>query len=561
MNRAGTVTTVREKKVIVTMPAYEAAMTLEKTLNDLPPGVAGEIIVVDDFSSDNTSEVATSLGLTVIRHPENRGYGGNQKTCYKAALEAGADIVVMLHPDYQYDPKAVPLLIGPLLSGDADMTFGSRFAGMSDPREGGMPLYRYVGNRITTKFQNVVMGTRFTELHSGMRAYTRDCLLAMPFLKYNDDFSFDAQFITEAIGRGQRIIEVPIPTRYTLESSSIAVGPSLRYVWASARLALKSRAKWGRRGRSSKLVPAEAHHHSGVAASAGPCIRCDSRSHVLVYEANANGPVDPTEYRCTTSGLNVHDDIIQCQVCGLLSANGGPTTEEILRGYEAVEDASYLDETEVRRGVFEWMLVQLDPYVASGRRLLEFGSHVGMFLSVADSRGWHASGVEPSHWAVAWGVENLAVDLTQGTIEEFEAEEPFDVVAMFDVLEHVVNPRLALDKANQALHENGLLLLSTVNTESIHGRIRGGRWPWFIRSHLHYFTPETLTGLLRDTGFEPLEWRVVPRPLHLSYVLDRAETHLGVFGRLARIASRTWDPQLPMGLLGDICLVVARKNP
>ena len=290
--------------------------------------------MVDDFSKDNTSEVALSLGLTVIRHPENRGYGGNQKTCYKAALDAGADIVVMLHPDYQYDPKAVPLLIGPLLSGDADMTFGSRFAGMSDPREGGMPMYRYVGNRITTKIQNVLMGTRFTELHSGMRAYSRDCLLSMPFLTYSNDFSFDAQFITEAIGRSTRIIEVPIPTRYTLESSSIAVGPSLRYVSNSLKLALRSRLKWGRKGRSSKLTPGEAHMYKGAPIVAGECVHCSGSSHLLVYPANADGPVDPTEYRCTTAGLNQHDDIVQCTSCGLLSAAGGPSHDEVAAGYE-----------------------------------------------------------------------------------------------------------------------------------------------------------------------------------------------------------------------------------
>ncbi len=551
---------MKEKKVIVTMPAYEAAMTLEKTLNDLPPGVAGEIIVVDDFSKDNTSEVARSLGLTVIRHPENRGYGGNQKTCYTAALEAGADIVVMLHPDYQYDPKAVPLLIGPLLSGDADMTFGSRFAGMSDPREGGMPMYRYVGNRITTKIQNVLMGTRFTELHSGMRAYSRDCLLSMPFLTYSNDFSFDAQFITEAIGRSTRIIEVPIPTRYTLESSSIAVRPSLRYVSNSLKLALRSRLKWGRKGRSSKLTPGEAHMYKGAPIVAGACVRCSGSSHVLVYPANADGPVDPTEYRCTTAGLNQHDDIVQCTSCGLLSAAGGPSHDEVAAGYEAVEDDSYLDESEIRRGVFKWMLYQLEPYVTSGRRIVEFGSHVGMFLSVATDEGWTASGIEPSHWAVNWGQKNLSVDLQQGSIEAFEPEAPYDVVAMFDVLEHVVDPRLAIEKANACLVPEGLLLLSTVNTESIHGRIRRGRWPWFIRSHLHYFTPDSLLALLREGDFEPLEWQVVPRPLHLSYVLDRAEEHLGLLGKLSRGICQLWDPQIPMGFLGDICLVVARKQ-
>lgn len=237
-------------RVFVTMPAFRAERTLERTLRDLPALLQENVILVDDASPDGTAETAVSLGIEVVQHTENRGYGGNQKTCYTTALDHHADIVVMLHPDYQYDPKAVPLLIAPLLSGDADMTFGSRFAGLSDPVGGGMPAYRYIGNRITTIIQNVLFGTRFSELHSGMRAYTAQFLRSVPFSSFKDGFEFDSQMLAAAISGGHRVIEVPIPTRYTQESSSIAVGASMRYVTHAIITAAKTRlAKGGRRAR------------------------------------------------------------------------------------------------------------------------------------------------------------------------------------------------------------------------------------------------------------------------------------------------------------------------
>src|SRR4051794_28266197 len=201
-------------KVVITLPAYYAADTLERTVADIPVGIADELILVDDASGDETVAVARKLDITVYVHDENRGYGGNQKTCYATALAHGADIVVMLHPDYQYEPRAVPLLIGPILSGDADMTFGSRFAGLSDPRECGMPMYRYIGNRVTRILEILMLGSRFTELHSGMRAYTRSCLEARPLGGYSDDFVFDSQLLIDAVTLGLHVVEVPIPTRY-----------------------------------------------------------------------------------------------------------------------------------------------------------------------------------------------------------------------------------------------------------------------------------------------------------------------------------------------------------
>ena len=210
-------------RVVITMPAYQAERTLERTVLAIPAGLADELILVDDASRDGTADLARKLGLQVHVHTANRGYGGNQKSCYQLALESGADIVVLLHPDYQYEPKAVPLLIAPILAGEADMTFGSRFAGLGDPLGGGMPRYRYLGNRITTTAQNLMLGTRFTDMHSGMRAYTRACLESLPFLRYSEGFAFDAELLVDAVTSGRRVVEVPIPTRYTEESSSISI--------------------------------------------------------------------------------------------------------------------------------------------------------------------------------------------------------------------------------------------------------------------------------------------------------------------------------------------------
>ena len=217
-------------RIIVTMPAYHAGQTLEKTYRDIPEGLADEVLVVDDASKDDTTEVARRLGLKVFVHPANRGYGGNQKTCYDQAIAAGASIVVLLHPDYQYDPKTLTALVEPLRDGRADFTFGSRFAHGADPRKGGMPQYRYYGNRFTTAIENFLLGTHFAEMHSGLKAYTREFLERMDYHSYSDDFVFDSQLLIDAVLSGARVVEVPIPTRYTMESSSINIKRSLQYI-------------------------------------------------------------------------------------------------------------------------------------------------------------------------------------------------------------------------------------------------------------------------------------------------------------------------------------------
>ncbi|HEV2236843.1 MAG TPA: glycosyltransferase family 2 protein [Ktedonobacterales bacterium] len=237
-----------QHRIIVTMPAYHAEQTLEKTFRDIPSGLADEVLVVDDASKDGTVTVAQRLGLKIFVHPANRGYGGNQKTCYDEALRAGASIVVLLHPDYQYDPTTLTALVEPLARGEADFTFGSRFANGGNPSKGGMPLYRYVGNRLTTAIENAMLGTHFAELHSGLKAYTRELLERLDYHSYSDDFVFDSQMVIDAVLSGARIREVPIPTRYTKESSSISVGRSLRYIWLTLVELQRLKRKHRRRG-------------------------------------------------------------------------------------------------------------------------------------------------------------------------------------------------------------------------------------------------------------------------------------------------------------------------
>lgn len=214
-------------KVIVVMPAYNAAQTLERTYRDLPPGVVDHVILVDDVSRDETVDIAQRLGLDVVVHIQNRGYGGNQKTCYVEALKQGADVVVMLHPDYQYDARAVPRLIQPILDGTADLMLGSRLLG--DPLAGGMPYWKYVSNRFLTVCENLVLRQHLSEGHTGLRAYSRRLLETIPFLLNSDDFVFDSQVIIQTVAFGFRIGEIAVPTRYFKEASSVNFQRSVTY--------------------------------------------------------------------------------------------------------------------------------------------------------------------------------------------------------------------------------------------------------------------------------------------------------------------------------------------
>ena len=215
-------------RIAVVLPAYNARRTLERVLAALPREQVDDIILVDDASHDDTAGLADAMGLTVIRHRHNLGYGGNQKTCYAAALQSGADIVVMLHPDYQYEPKLVPAMAWMLVSGEYDIILGSRILGKG-ARKGGMPAYKYFSNRALTAFQNVLLGVKLSEFHTGYRAFNRRVLEDLPLDENSDDFVFDNQMLAQAARRGFRIGEISCPTRYFAEASSINLRRSVTY--------------------------------------------------------------------------------------------------------------------------------------------------------------------------------------------------------------------------------------------------------------------------------------------------------------------------------------------
>jgi glycosyltransferase involved in cell wall biosynthesis len=237
---------INGKKIVVVMPAYNASQTLERTYQEIPLDIVDEIILVDDHSKDNTAEVAKKLGIShVIRHDINKGYGGNQKTCYNTALSIGADIVIMVHPDYQYTPKLIPSIAYIIANDLYDVVLGSRILGKG-ALKGGMPMYKYIANRFLTYFQNILIGQKLSEYHTGYRAFSRKVLESINFEANSDDFVFDNQMLSQIFYAGFEIAEVTCPTKYFDEASSINFKRSMQYGLGVLRTSLVHRMQmWG----------------------------------------------------------------------------------------------------------------------------------------------------------------------------------------------------------------------------------------------------------------------------------------------------------------------------
>jgi glycosyltransferase involved in cell wall biosynthesis len=251
---------INEKKIVVVMPAYNAARTLERTYSEIPLDLVDEIILVDDGSSDDTVDLARRMGLKVFQHKQNMGYGRNQKTCYREALRSGADIVIMLHPDYQYSPRLIVPLAGMIAYGEYDISLGSRILGVG-ALKGGMPLYKYLSNRVLTAIENFLLNYKLSEYHTGYRAFSRKVLEEMPLEANSDDFVFDNEMLAQAVYFKYRIGEVSCTTKYFPEASSINFVRSVRYglgvLWTSMRFRLQRMGVWNYgifNSRGAKLV-------------------------------------------------------------------------------------------------------------------------------------------------------------------------------------------------------------------------------------------------------------------------------------------------------------------
>jgi glycosyltransferase involved in cell wall biosynthesis len=236
---------IDQKKIVVVLPAYHAGKTLERTVSEIPKEIVDEVLLVDDASKDDTVEVAQRLNLKTFVHPKNLGYGGNQKTCYREALKLGADIVVMLHPDYQYSPRLVGAMAEMIASGHYDVALGSRILAQN-AMDGGMPIYKYISNRFLTLAQNVLMGQKISEYHTGYRAFSRKVLESLPLEQNSNDFIFDNQMLCQAIASGFKIGEISCPTRYFPEASSINFSRSVVYGLGVLGCALKYN-RWNRK--------------------------------------------------------------------------------------------------------------------------------------------------------------------------------------------------------------------------------------------------------------------------------------------------------------------------
>jgi glycosyltransferase involved in cell wall biosynthesis len=230
------------KKIVVVMPAYNAARTLRRTYEELPFDIVDEVLLVDDSSSDETVSLARELNVTTFQHKKNLGYGRNQKTCYREALKRGADIVIMLHPDYQYSPKLVTSIAGMIASGHYDVALGSRILGVG-ALKGGMPRYKYISNRFLTAVQNLLLGYKLSEYHTGFRAFARPVIESLPLEENSDDFLFDNEMLAQAIYFGYQVGEISCPTKYFPEASSISFRRSMKYglgvLWTSLKFRMQ----------------------------------------------------------------------------------------------------------------------------------------------------------------------------------------------------------------------------------------------------------------------------------------------------------------------------------
>jgi len=489
-------------KVFVVMPAYNAAKTLEDTYHLIPKESIDEIVLVDDFSKDNTVEIAKQLPITVIMHSRNRGYGGNQKTCYNYCLQKGADIIVMLHPDNQYDPTIINQLILPIKEGKADVVLASRFLYdpiKGGPLQGGMPFYKFVFNKLLTSIENKCLGTYFSEFHTGYRAFSAEILKKIPYWTNSEDFVFDNEIIIQLLFVKARFKEVPVETKYFIDASSINFMRSCKYGIEILILLIKrflfnlELVEFSQFDFLDKNV--ELKRESKLIES---CPHCKSAARYIIIH-----------------GYPKWDGVLyKCENCELVYYN-----KLFFYNPENYDDF-YNEEGRRFNSVFEFFVKLFRKFrykfvlkfvnqKTSPKSIFDIATDRGVFLNLFKKRGWRVSGTQINKKTVNYIKKKYDIDVYPKDFLDIDfGSEKFDVITTFHILEHITNPFEYIRKINKLLKDDGVFILEVPNFEHKYRIFYGSRWfALDIPHHLYHFDINFLKKFLNENNFEIINER------------------------------------------------------
>src|SRR3989344_2271265 len=514
---------LNNKKIIVVLPAYNAAKTLKVTVEAIPRRFVDDIILVDDASKYDTVEVAKKLGLKIFVHERNLGYGGNQKTCYKEALKLGADIVVMVHPDFQYDPSFIPQMIEPIAKEECDAVFGSRMMVPRNALAGGMPYWKFIANIALTKMENIVLGMNLTEYHSGFRAYAKKVLQRLPLQHNSNDFVFDTEIIAQMKIASMKIKEIPIATRYFPEASMIGFKRSLRYGMGIIVIMIKYILHMLRFVRLLRFVLNDNEVPGAV------CIYCKSlKPHVAIRGTSLPKRIFKDRYLITEANSGIYGDIYSCPDCGFYFVDRGGLGEDIKNYYKNQSlDHNYLRDKEGRGKSFGRVIEKMRELssVSGKPKLLEIGCGPGIFLHQARERQFEVFGIDPSSEACEFARKNFKLSQVfegdEKMIETKFSDESFDSIAAFDVIEHVNDTKTFFAIVYKKLKPGGSFVITTPLIDSVAAKVLGRRRHAILPSHINYFIRQTLKNFYESYGYRLLFKRFYRRYLSVNYLLSR----------------------------------------
>lgn len=541
------------KKVVAILPAYNAAKTLKMTVDAMPKNVVDDIILVDDCSRDNTAQVSRSLGLKTFVHPKNLGYGGNQKTCYREASKIGADIVVMVHPDFQYDPVYIPQMVEPIANGECDAVFGSRMMVKENALKGGMPRWKFIANIFLTKIENFVLGMNLTEYHSGFRAYNEK-VLSLPLELNSNDFVFDTEIIVQMKIAGLKIQEIPIATRYFPEASMIGFKRSVQYGLNIMAVMVKYLAHKFSVNRVPQLDVL------GQNLDVPICFYCKSfRTEVTISGTHGADEIFRSRYVITEANSGIFPNIYKCQECDFYFADRRGLARDIFSYYKNQPlDFNYLHDSAGRGKSFRRVIRVIKTLTPSfPRKLLEIGSGPGIFLAQAEQKGFEVVGVDPSSESCRFARSKFGLNrVFEGDEDIIEKQFPdnyFDVVVALDVIEHVYDPVSFFATINKKLKPGGLFVLTTPIINSLTARILKKKWHALAPSHLNYFTYAFLEHFYKRFGYFLAFQRFYLRYLSVNYLIARL-FHSSRF-RVPQFLNFT----LPINLFDEIEIYIRKK--